>query len=362
MQEGGNLLGQGTYGCVFDPPLLCDKAKRKQQGQEGLLGKITLRGDFINEKNASEILASVPNWDRYFVLIDGKSICNMAPVQKQTDKKAIFGCEVFRKYGTDQMIHFTMEYGGISIDKILKKIQKVGKFPIFDFFKHALEAGALLALKRFSHYDIHGANILVDEKTLMPRMIDFGMSFDANNITEEVLDSRWKKYDPVFPQEPPEITILTGIRHGLSAKQALIDVSREKSSLRNAEIQIGLSRMEQSRAFIRFWNASAIVKTRDAVAFFKMYWPAFDAWGIGVYLLSIFRMLKSVQVSDVQEMQMRIKGVLRGLLRMDPLERLDCVEALALWDPDNALFEREDARLWLEQREASRAKIASELV
>jgi hypothetical protein len=357
MQEGGHLLGQGTYGCVFDPPLLCDKSKRKPQDQSNLLGKITLRGDFINEKNASEILESVPNWDRYFVLIDSKSICNMAPVQKQADKKSIFGCEVFRKYGTDQMIHFTMEYGGISIDKMLKKIQAVGVFPTFDFFKHTLEAGTLLALKRFSHYDIHGANVLVDEKTLMPRLIDFGMSFDANTITDEVLDSRWKKYDPFFPQEPPEITIITGIRHGLSAKQALIDVSREKVSLRNAEVQIGLSRVKQSRAFIRFWNASAAVKDRDWLAFFKVYWPAFDSWGIGVYLLSIFRTLKTLQVSDLNEMQARIKGVLQGLLRMDPLERLDCVEALSLWDPDNAIFEREDAQRWLEQREASRAKV-----
>jgi hypothetical protein len=359
MQEGGRLLGQGTYGCVFDPPLLCNKTKRVQ---EGLLGKISLRGDFIHEKNASEILQSIPDWDQYFVLINTSSICDMAPVQKQTDKKAIFGCDVFRKFGTDKMVHFTMEYGGITIDKVIGTIQKTGVFPIFDFFKHTLEAGALLALKRFVHYDIHRSNILVDEKTLMPRLIDFGMSFDANNITEETLDDRRKQYSASHPIEPPEITIITGIHNGLSAKQALLDVSREKTSLRDAERHVGLSRTEQSRAFIRFWNASAAVKSRDWVAFAKVYWPAVDAWGIGFYLLYIFQNMKTIQVSNLDEMQGRIKGVLRGLLRMDPLERLDCVEALSLWDPDNEIFEREDARLWLEKRAAARAKIASEAV
>jgi len=363
MQEGGYLLGQGTYGCVFDPPLLCDKAKRTQYGsKEGLLGKISIRGDFLRESLASEILDSVPNWNLYYVLIYTKSMCDMAPVEKQKDKKGLYQCKVFRKFGTEQMIHFTMDYGGITIDKTFRNIQQTGDFPIFIFFKHALEACALLALKHFVHYDIHRSNILVDEKTFMPRLIDFGMSFNAKDITEDTLDDRRKEYSPMHPFEPPEVTIITGIYNGFSAKQALIDVSRDKISLRDAEKHIGLSRVEQSRAFIRFWNASAAVKNRDWVAFFKMYWPAFDAWGIGLYLMYIFQNLKTMHVKEFDEMQGRIKEVIRGLLRMDPLERLDCVEALSIWDPDSAIFDREDAREWLEQREASRAKIASGIV
>jgi hypothetical protein len=49
-----------------------------------------------------------------------------------------------------------------------------------------------------------------------------------------------------------------------------------------------------------------------------------------------------------------VKAVLRGLLRMSPAERLDCVEALALYDPTNDLVTSSMGRTWLEKKQASR--------
>ena len=51
-----------------------------------------------------------------------------------------------------------------------------------------------------------------------------------------------------------------------------------------------------------------------------------------------------------------VKTVLRGMLRTSPRERLDCVEALAMYDPTNELVTGDDGRVWLEKKRAQKAK------
>jgi hypothetical protein len=43
--EGGRLIGEGTYGCVFQPPLLC----KKKQIPKSKVGKLTLQEDMNRE-------------------------------------------------------------------------------------------------------------------------------------------------------------------------------------------------------------------------------------------------------------------------------------------------------------------------
>ena len=53
--EGGKLIGQATYGCVFNPPLLC----RKRSFSKTSVGKITQSHDAARETKATEILTKI---------------------------------------------------------------------------------------------------------------------------------------------------------------------------------------------------------------------------------------------------------------------------------------------------------------
>ena len=65
MLRGGSLLGSGTYGCIFTPPLLCKDDKKTTKTS---LGKITEPVDFVIEAKAGKVLGhlGLP----YFVLPD----------------------------------------------------------------------------------------------------------------------------------------------------------------------------------------------------------------------------------------------------------------------------------------------------
>ena len=95
------------------------------------------------------------------------------------------------------------------------------------------------------------------------------------------------------------------------------------------------------------------METADWLAFWKLYWPTFDSWSIGVCILEtlqplLFR-LEFVDSAQWKQRGSNIKSILRGMVEPNPRKRLDCVEALKLYDPDNAWFETYGAS-WLEQR------------
>jgi hypothetical protein len=114
--EGGRLLDQGTYGCIFDPPLLCEDAIEKKRGRQRILGKISQEEDVENEIYASEVLSEIPKSADYFVLTDLKSVCmNPVDIDKQPDQKGIEQCDAIKRYGTKDMVLYSMPFGGINI-------------------------------------------------------------------------------------------------------------------------------------------------------------------------------------------------------------------------------------------------------
>ena len=79
--EGGRLLGSGTYGCVFTPPLLCKDNKRKEYGK---VGKITADIFAQQEIQIGNRIRKIPLSQHYFLLPEPES-CELAPEEKQTD-------------------------------------------------------------------------------------------------------------------------------------------------------------------------------------------------------------------------------------------------------------------------------------
>jgi len=360
--EGGDLIGQGTYGCVFDPPLLCKEARdHRTKRKSRIVGKISQAIDVDNELDASKALSSVPNSNLYFVLPVAESYCKPKVAHLQPDK-SIKKCEAIQRYGEEGMVHFLMPYGGISIRPYISLHPNTPVLHVHSFVKRLLEATATLNLRGYIHYDIHLGNILVNEKTHLPRLIDFGMSFSSNEITKETLDDLWKQYVPASGPEPPEITVISGIRHGFSFKKVLTDVYSKKTPLKTVETLFGLSRKQQANKFIAFWKSSNVVKEKDWVRFFQLYWPAFDAWGIGYVILHIYKYALASKEAATQpkitDTLDKTKEVIKGLLRMDPRSRLDCIEALQLFDPENAIVESAAGKVWLTEKDEIRAAMA----
>jgi serine/threonine protein kinase len=252
------------------------------------------------------------------------------------------------------------DFGGRSFSSLAGKNLRPGSFDYFEFFEHLLEACAYLALQGVVHYDLHRSNILIDAIGVA-RLLDFGMSFSARQINKNTLATRWKVYDPKYDSEPPEVTIITGLRDNISLSNAIDECIYGKPVFSVAEDILEISKATAKSQLQKFTERSASFQKQDWVAFWSTYWTGFDAFALGAVLLNVLK----VQITLPQftadprwiEKGDRIMKILGLMIHPDPSERYDCVEALALWDSKNALL-RNNGAVWLQTRKQQRLQLS----
>jgi len=342
-------------GCIFSPPLECKDKKTKQAKNK--LGKLTEYGDIKNEIIAAKYLKQFSKSSQYCILPEIDSIC-IPDLDAAKEKDLLDNCHVLEEEPDKKRFQFNVEYGGDTLKHTLSSINPSLKtLPFFSLMRQLLEIGAFLVIHGFVHNDIHGSNIVLGD-VFKPRLIDFGRSYVHNKITHTLIEELVAGYRPDLPQIAPETSAEHGIREGISFATILGDIYKKKAPIEWGEKILGLSRATQIEEFKHFWLHSKAVQTEDWTTMYKLYWPVADSWAIGHNLLQILRRLNiSEEFAKDQEWSQKqgiVKQVLRGLLRTSPKLRLDCVEALAIYDPMNDIISSESGSAWLERKRLQR--------
>lgn len=362
--SGGRLLGQGVYGCVFDPPLICRGKKAPAGGwKTNRLGKLGVTNDALIELMAAEVFKNKPESKKYFLLPILETVCEKKPgeqpiIESEQKEKDLDNCKSLAKQGVNNMLHFEMEYGGKTLHTTMSNIQlRIQEFNFFKFMEDMLEIGAYLILNGYIHNDLHSSNIVLN-KNYHPRLIDFGRSYYSPRIDKPTVDGFGAVYEPTLNQIAPESTARDGLFEKIPFNRIADDLFKSKIGFSNAEKLFGIDRDEQKAEFIKFWNNSKTAQTQDWVTFFKIYWPVADSWSIGTILSNILMKLSlsSRFVDDKQWKEKRpvIKEVITGLLKASPKQRLDCMEALSMYNPMNAVVISSAGRNWLDKKQEGR--------
>lgn len=366
--EGGRFLGAGTYGCAFIPPLLCASGQKQMQGK---VGKITDNRFAQLEIQVANRIRRMPLARNYFLLPEPES-CDLKDETQQVDP-GLTQCESeFEENEKDldltQMKQLVMPFGGTLpfYDLFRRQDFHPKRFDFFQFLSHMLEAGSTLLLAGVVHFDIHPGNMLVDKQKVI-RILDFGLSFPTNNISSTTLDGRWKRLRFGFEEnaghpanhnsEPPEITIMNAIRRNeFTIEQAIGLTIEGKQVFQDMQKYLGISKESCFDDLLRFWKTSTLAQKREFVKLWRIYWPGFDAWSIGCICMDTLTKLilfPEFLQGPFASRKASVLSALRGLLDPNPRDRLDCIEALALFDPGNAWLNRFGQK-WLAARQQQR--------
>lgn len=333
--EGGKLIDQGTYGCVFDPPLLC----KKKQFTKGKIGKITKQDNEERERHAFEILSNIKEAKRYFILAE--TVCTPKVLDNQVEKD-IDKCRFLKREGPGALKQIAMNFGGKDLGSVNWLSENTISF--FTLMRNLLEAGSLMVLHGFVHFDLSRGNVVVDKNNI-PRIIDFGESFSKKEISLQSILERWKVLDLNYSIEPPEITFLTAIdeqHYNYSFEEALLNVMPQKGILKTIEKILGIPIRNQIINLGNFFKNSQAFKQKDIVKIWNLYYPGFDSWSIGVILIEILsKLIFSYEFIESSEWKLKkrvVVDILRKMLNSNPKERIDCVEALSMLDPVNQIY------------------------
>lgn len=186
------VIGEGSYGCVHNPQLTCDKQKGRKVNQISKL---------MSTKNATKemkeyVLIDNADKNKHFYLGKPKK-CKVG--QTPENIKAIEKCSDGQEYLTELNKYslLVMEYGGVDLDKYATIVNKwtktpenVEKIELFWMEMHRILLGLGVFLKNdIIHHDLKPQNIVYDEKNNRSNFIDFGLMGSKQNIMKNMKES-----------------------------------------------------------------------------------------------------------------------------------------------------------------------------
>ena len=341
-QNGGKIIGQGSYGCVFNRPLACTGTGAKTM-KKGHVGKLSLKPQAQIEIKQSNILRNIAHAADYFALID--NTCELAPRKKQHDPD-FEKCEVVQDQPYQKLVQITMPYAGVSLGSMTKAID-ARTIHFYEFGRHLLEAGTLLLSHGIVHFDFHTGNILIKNPNT-PIVIDFGISWQSSILNEKIADKLSQAgYQPEYGHYSPEMSIPEAIVSGLTLNNNLYnDILEKNGTVKILEKVFGIPFKKSLDSFRHFAEDSTSIKSHDWLKFYKTYWPKLDAWAIGRILLRIYSLVIFDPAFKDNSRAYLYKTAISGLLQTNPRRRLNLAQALRIWDPKSPLLKLDRVIKW----------------
>ena len=193
--DGGELIAQGGYGCVYYPGIKCPGRKGNY---EKYATKLEVDNSSLkNEIAISLIIRKIENYKKFFV-----PILKSCPIKLTSFKDMdvdIEKCEVVDKNIGAEFVLIYMQYiKGKDLFDIINDIFRAGykldqkrsnivSRQLMYYYKYLLEGLTLLLTKDIVHMDLKRDNIRItsiNKKLSRALIIDFGLSLNIRNIIE----------------------------------------------------------------------------------------------------------------------------------------------------------------------------------
>lgn len=201
------LLSEGGYGCVYYPGISCSG---KSTHDKQLVSKLQ-KNNFTarNEINIGKIITKINNYDKYFLPIEKNCDLDLSVLDHDLKDK----CNIIKKSKTSDftLMHMTYIKNIELIDLITtinnKYLKKKTFSHIITMYGDLNQALQELQRHHVVHFDLKIQNILFNNTTERPIIIDFGISFSAKHIKSRLKDYFYR-FDPTYYVWPLEVHVI----------------------------------------------------------------------------------------------------------------------------------------------------------
>ena len=232
------VINQGGFGCIFYPSLPCKKEQSKKDKDEEYISKLVERNfSSKNEIEVGEIVKKIPFYSLYYVPVLHHCGANISKVSEKEIKK----CNIIDKE-EDRVKYILLKMKYVKNIKfteylLTNKNKKHVLNIIFDTYSYFLFSLEQLTNYEVVHFDFKWDNAVIDLKTELPVILDFGISIpirillevnkgenreggeldkNGNNNKEDKYDvfrNYFYTYFPKYSLWPPEVHAICYVLH-----------------------------------------------------------------------------------------------------------------------------------------------------
>lgn len=288
------LLGTGSYGCVFYPSYSC---KGKPNYKKKLVSKLT-KHNFVSdtEYSTSQIVKKIPNYKEHFIVVDSE--CPI--VKKNLKESEMFNqCEIIKEDKKFEKNKYVILYSKYSESLILEDyLEQNNKLNILiRTFLSIIKKIDLLIEKNIIHNDLHFNNMLYDLNKGNILFIDFGLSIqkdkflNGNNLNMDYLKQAFFRYMPTWNWFSIEFHLLCYMIHYGDIDDNFINDTIEQYLAKHKTIQNISSEFYQlyrDISYEYFTNKLSGLTYEKKIKFLLSFWNTWDNYKIGLYFIRLY--------------------------------------------------------------------------
>jgi len=329
-QIGGRLIGQGLYGCIFDPVPRCANGSVFQSVSGSSVGKVTIE-DSTKELTIGRRIMKLPLAAQYFALPSN----SCKPAVPITDSDA-GSCKILTQE-TDgkKMSLLVMPSGGKEIYSWAQNLPALAANYI-RLLKHLLEGMIIYQSEGYVHNDIHMGNVLVDARGV-GRFIDFGLAYRLEDIQDWKDANLGVTFRPKYVWDAPELHCWRALKAGIRIPDAIRQIKSYNTEYRSMENQFPTRQAAES-AMVGFFQTMA--RTNNGGAFVRSWGAGTDCWRLGLLFWFLWSDLigwRELNQSPLWQQRELVRRCLGGLTEFDPRRRWSARRALAEIDGKSRL-------------------------
>lgn len=226
---GTNMISQGTYGCIFRPGFHCNG--RVIHSNKYITKIQRKKGTSDHEAEIGEEIRKIPHYDDYFApILEKPCLINMASIQDNEIKKCDFLKSISNAKAPFESNRIRYVGKHTLADSLLNEYHRRPKTIIKKFVEtniHLLNGYKKLNDAGIIHFDVKENNIMCEDMTNKPIIIDFGLSIKTSSIKLETLRDYFFVYGPDYGPWTIETAVICYIIHKLDKNWKRVPITKE---------------------------------------------------------------------------------------------------------------------------------------
>ena len=292
---GGKMLASGGYGCVFSPAIDCDGTSlesKKYVSKVQVNNKYAKREIMIGKR-----ITKIKGYRNHYVPIVKHCEVKLGEIEDKDSGR----CEIFKKKSSNKFTTMKMPFinGTDFIDFMIKhKDSRYIVTNIIASYNHLLVSLNKLVQNNILHYDLKGTNIMFDNESKLPLLIDFGLSaiIDDEIVSDEQMKEIFYVFGPDYYVWPLEVHYMSYlINENIEpVEEELVNIVEEfvdsnKGLTKNFSHNFLSKYKDKCLKQLKFYNN--LNTFQEKKKYIMRYWNTFDNYSLSIMYLKFINLI-----------------------------------------------------------------------